>query len=83
MDRLSSTTTFCSLKNVFTSQRMNQYSIFTSSVVTSDVISAKLGDINILRWEYRAEFFVISYTNLNRKMGYKCNNFCGNKFFWA
>ena len=31
-----------SLKNVFTSLRMSQYSIFTSHAVTSDVISAKM-----------------------------------------
>ena len=35
-DRLSFTTTFCSLKNVFTSYRMTQYSIiFTSLVVNT------------------------------------------------
>ena len=31
-----------SLKNGFTSLRMTEYSIFTSRVVTSDVISAKM-----------------------------------------
>ena len=38
----SSTRTTSSQKNVFTSLRMTQYSIFTSRVVTSDVISAKM-----------------------------------------
>ena len=56
-----------SLKNVFTSYRMNHYSSFTSRVVISDIISAKLAAIHRLSWEYRADIFVISNTNLNRK----------------
>ena len=40
--KLSFTETTNSLKNVFTSLRMPKYSIFTSRVVTSDVISAKM-----------------------------------------
>ena len=60
------------LKNVFTSLRMPQYSIFTSRVVTSDVISAKMSGYQRLSWECRAQFFLISNTNLNIKMGCKC-----------
>ena len=54
---------------------MNQYSIFTFCVVTSDVISAKYSDIHRLTWECRDEFFMISNTNLNIKMVCKCSNF--------
>ena len=57
---------------------MKNESVF--DLVTSDVISAKLSDIHRLSWEYKAEFFLISNTNLNRK---KCNNFCENIFIWA
>ena len=40
--KLSFTKTTNSQKNVFTSLRMTHFSIFTSRVVTSDAISAKM-----------------------------------------
>ena len=46
--KLSFTKTTNSLKNVFTSLRMPQYSIFTSRVVTSDVISAKMSGYSMI-----------------------------------
>ena len=74
-DILGFTTTICSLKNVFASKRMIQYSIVTFCVVTSDVISAKLSNNHRLSWECRAELFVILNTNLSMKMGCQRSNF--------
>ena len=71
------------LKNVFTSLRMPQYSIFTSRVVTSDVISSKMSEYSKIKLECRAQFFLISNTNLNMKMGCKCIKVYYNIFIWA
>ena len=49
--------TINSLKNVFTSLRMPQYSIFTSRVVTSDVISAKMSGYSKIKLRVRSLIF--------------------------
>ena len=65
-DRLLFTTRFYNLVHC---------SIFTSLIVTSDVISAKFLEIHRLSWECRDELFAMSNTNLNIKMVYRGNNF--------
>ena len=61
-----------SLKNVFTSLRMTQYSIFTSPVVTSDVISAKMSGYSKIKLGVQSLIFLISNTDFNKKIGCTC-----------
>ena len=55
--KLSFTKTTNSLTNVFTSLRMPQYSIFTSRVVTSDVISAKMSGYSKIKLGVQSSIF--------------------------